>query len=461
MAIRTPIAESGEAVPTLRDRVVLAGERLFRADGYAAVSMDTIAAELGVSKKTLYTAVRSKEEILSDIIEHSLRSISEHIDIVFDRPDLSFVEKAAHWFVFLRFIHDNVTPTELIRDIQRNAPQAWRLIRLHARQRTERIGAFFHSGLQSGEVRRDLDTRIAARLYSSCSAGILEESVLTGVKLRRQRAFEVFGQLFYTGMFTAEARKTLQKVRELAPMPSGRADVETESSVGTDLRARIIHAGRTHFFRLGYSKVRMDEIATETGISKKTLYNNFSSKEDLLREVLREFANGVAESTLTVSDESIFEYVRSLRTFIITMANRLSEITPQFVRDLARTAPEFLDELLAWRSDAIDTRFAAVLHKGQRIHAIRSDISASHLARVYRVVLDSALRPDELTQDDILPVDMYRTIVNAMFIGNLEDSYHSAFVEAYDACLSSRPSMIPRPETSSMKKRTRRKPHAD
>ncbi|MFM7774869.1 MAG: TetR/AcrR family transcriptional regulator, partial [Candidatus Kapaibacterium sp.] len=32
-----------------------AGERLFRSNGYAAVSMDTIAAELGVSKKTLYT----------------------------------------------------------------------------------------------------------------------------------------------------------------------------------------------------------------------------------------------------------------------------------------------------------------------------------------------------------------------------------------------------------------------
>ncbi|MFM8472542.1 MAG: TetR/AcrR family transcriptional regulator [Candidatus Kapaibacterium sp.] len=431
MKSRPAIADDSEETRPLRVRVVAAGERLFRSNGYAAVSMDTIASELGVSKKTLYTAVRSKEEILSEIIEDSLRRISAQIDVLFDERDVRFVDKAAQWFVYLRFIHDTVTPIDLVRDIRRNAPTAWNLVRAHARRRTERIAAFFASGIASGSVRKDLDARILARLYSSCSAGILDESGLTGVRLQRRRAFEVFGRVFYTGMFTAEARENIQKVKDLRPTDTIHVRVPT-MSVGTDtVRERILHAGRMHFFRFGYGKVRMDEIAAETGISKKTLYNHFASKEDLLREVLRDFSGSIAASTLDVSDESVFEYVRSLRSFVVSMADRLSEITPQFIRDLMRSAPAFFQELQAWRSDSIDDRFATVLRKGQRIGAIRSDVAAAHLARVYRIVLDSALRPEELAQDNIPPVDMYRTIVNVLFIGCLEDCDHRPFIDAY------------------------------
>lgn len=425
---------------TLHSRVVVTAEKLFRARGFSTVTVEEIAAEIGISKKTLYTVVRSKEQILNEIIETSLRQISDWIDSLFDQQNLSFVEKAAAWFVFLQFIHDTLTPTELISDIQRNAPNAWKVVKVHSRNRVARITSFFSAGRASGEVRMDLDPSICARLYSSCSAGILDESVLAGVKLQRKRAFEVFGQLFYTGMFTPTARLTLDEVRACGDSTDSRSsDVHPTGEIDK-VRSRILQAGRKQFFRLGYSKVRMDEIASDIGISKKTLYNHFSSKEDLLREVIRDFAVSIADATIHVSDESVFEYVRSLREFIIAMANRLSELTPQFVRDLSRSAPEFVDELLVWRSDAIDNRFASVLLRGQKLNAIRSDISSTHLARVYRVVLESALHPEELAQEGILPVDMYRTIVNAMFIGILEDHHHAEFALAYAANSSTRKS---------------------
>lgn len=425
---------------TLHSRVVVTAEKLFRARGFSTVTVEEIASEIGISKKTLYTVVRSKEQILNEIIEASLRQISDRIDGLFDQRDLSFVEKAAGWFVFLQFIHDTLTPTELISDIQRNAPNAWKLVKVHSRNRVARITSFFSAGRTSGEVRSDLDPAICARLYSSCSAGILDESILAGVKLQRKRAFEVFGQLFYTGMFTSAARLTLEEVRAFGDSPESHSLQMHPAGEGDKVRSRILQAGRRQFFRLGYSKVRMDEIASDIGISKKTLYNHFSSKEDLLREVIKDFAVGIADATIHVSDESVFEYIRSLRIFVIAMANRLSELTPQFVRDLSRSAPEFVDEMLVWRSDAIDHRFASVLQRGQKLNAIRSDVSSTHLARVYRIVLESALHPEELAQEGILPVDMYRTIVNAMFIGILEDDHHAEFALAYAANSSTRKS---------------------
>ena len=46
---------------------------------------------------------------------------------------------------------------------------------------------------------------------------------------------------------------------------------------------QIIEAARLLFHKYGFKKVSMDEIARESGVTKKTIYSYFSSKEDLLK----------------------------------------------------------------------------------------------------------------------------------------------------------------------------------
>ena len=49
----------------------------------------------------------------------------------------------------------------------------------------------------------------------------------------------------------------------------------------------IIHAGWAMFSRYGFAKTTMSDIATEAGGARQTVYNAFSSKEDVLRAVVR------------------------------------------------------------------------------------------------------------------------------------------------------------------------------
>src|SRR5438105_15828859 len=49
---------------------------------------------------------------------------------------------------------------------------------------------------------------------------------------------------------------------------------------------RIVTAARRHFFAHGFRSVTMDDLAEELGMSKKTLYAFFPSKDALLRSVL-------------------------------------------------------------------------------------------------------------------------------------------------------------------------------
>jgi AcrR family transcriptional regulator len=54
---------------TTRDRIIAAAARLFYSEGIRAVSVDAVAAEAGVTKKTLYYHFRSKDELVAAYLE--------------------------------------------------------------------------------------------------------------------------------------------------------------------------------------------------------------------------------------------------------------------------------------------------------------------------------------------------------------------------------------------------------
>ena len=60
-------------------------------------------------------------------------------------------------------------------------------------------------------------------------------------------------------------------------------------------RDAIVRAARLVFGRDGYARASVDAIATEAGVSTRTLYKHFSSKEQLFASVLEASATQVAD----------------------------------------------------------------------------------------------------------------------------------------------------------------------
>lgn len=54
-----------------------------------------------------------------------------------------------------------------------------------------------------------------------------------------------------------------------------------------DRHVDIVKAAWAMFARYGFGKTTMSDIATEAGVARQTVYNAFSSKEDILRAVMR------------------------------------------------------------------------------------------------------------------------------------------------------------------------------
>jgi TetR/AcrR family transcriptional regulator, regulator of autoinduction and epiphytic fitness len=55
-------------------------------------------------------------------------------------------------------------------------------------------------------------------------------------------------------------------------------------------REAIVDAAERLFLRRGFGAVSMDELAEAAGVARRTLYNQFASKEEIFREMLLRFA---------------------------------------------------------------------------------------------------------------------------------------------------------------------------
>lgn len=58
---------------------------------------------------------------------------------------------------------------------------------------------------------------------------------------------------------------------------------------------KIVEAARKLFYKYGFKKVSMDEIANEAGVTKRTIYMYFKSKEDLLKYFIQEEIENMKE----------------------------------------------------------------------------------------------------------------------------------------------------------------------
>src|SRR5712675_610024 len=91
---------SSSEKPTMRGRILETADRLFYLQGIRAVGVDTIAAEAGISKRTLYNHFPSKDELISAYLQrrftHAPASDKPPVEQIlgtFDRLERGFASR--------------------------------------------------------------------------------------------------------------------------------------------------------------------------------------------------------------------------------------------------------------------------------------------------------------------------------------------------------------------------------
>lgn len=103
----------------------------------------------------------------------------------------------------------------------------------------------------------------------------------------------------------------------------------------TDLRERIVTTASRLFQAQGVKQVRMDDVARELSVSKKTLYELFADKEELLLEVVKVISMGFHKNIKEIicSSANVLEQIFMLYKRVI---EHCREVNPLFFIDLMR-----------------------------------------------------------------------------------------------------------------------------
>lgn len=182
---------------------------------------------------------------------------------------------------------------------------------------------------------------------------------------------------------------------------------------------RIVAAAREHFLGHGFRAVTMDDLAAEMGMSKKTLYVHFHNKRELLEAVIAAKTGDFGKDMDAVKAERREEFADTLQRLLECMAKHAGEISPSFLRDLAKEDAALIAMIKCRRREVIGRTFGRILTVGQKAKAIRKDLSADFMVEVLLGIADTVATPESVSEKGIRPAELLANILK-IFLGGIQ-----------------------------------------
>ena len=141
----------------LRERIILAAVELFTTNGIKSITMDEIAASLGISKRTLYEVFPDKETLLEECILKSQKDGDIFVKGVIETSSnvLEVLLRCYQWSIE-RF---HATNKKFFEDIKKY-PKAYQLMKNNRNRSAEDTVNFFKEGVKQGIFRDDVNFAI-------------------------------------------------------------------------------------------------------------------------------------------------------------------------------------------------------------------------------------------------------------------------------------------------------------
>ena len=190
----------------IKGRIMAAAEEMFLKFGYSKVTMEEIAAGLGMSKKTLYKFFPGKESLIRNIIEDMQCEVDDYITELWSSESIDFVKKLKMMMDYIGKQSSKLRGP-LLTDLQKNIPEIWNEINEFRRQHAyKKINMLINEGVKMGAFREDLDQQVIVLMYMNAIQGIINPETLAQLPFTGNQAFEMIIKIMFEGIFTEEGR---------------------------------------------------------------------------------------------------------------------------------------------------------------------------------------------------------------------------------------------------------------
>ena len=145
---------------------------------------------------------------------------------------------------------------------------------------------------------------------------------------------------------------------------------------------QIILKATEMFLTHGFKSVTMDDIASEMGISKKTIYQYFENKNDLVQAVtlhlFETISLGIDE--ICALDKNPIEELFMIKEFVL---KNLKDESASPIYQLQKFYPEIYKTLMIRQIEKMDDCIVGNIQKGINQGLFRNDLIVDLIARFY------------------------------------------------------------------------------
>lgn len=191
---------------TVSQRIVASARRHFLAEGFRNVSMDALAEELGMSKKTLYAHFASKTDLVKAVMLEKLAQAEADLEAITSRTDATFEDSIHDLLACIQRHGDEIRPP-FIRDVRRDAPELFSVVEAG---RTAMIHKHFDrlmkAGRKAGMIRKDVSVQMIVEILVGATQAIVNPQKITELGLTPREGYSAIISVVMRGVLTENGR---------------------------------------------------------------------------------------------------------------------------------------------------------------------------------------------------------------------------------------------------------------
>jgi AcrR family transcriptional regulator len=193
-----------------KEEILVHSAKVFMAYGFKSVTMDDLARELGVSKKTIYQYFKDKNELIETLIRLNLEA-----DKTMCAQIKSFADNAIESMMkVIKKIGENMNGVHpsIFYDLQKYHPKSWKLIDEHQKKFvTQLLLDNVERGRSEGLYRLDFDAEIVAKMYVKCTDAVVKKEIESATHNDFAHALKEVIHFMIVGMATPKGLEYLNK----------------------------------------------------------------------------------------------------------------------------------------------------------------------------------------------------------------------------------------------------------
>jgi TetR/AcrR family transcriptional regulator, cholesterol catabolism regulator len=202
----SPKPPAAAASDPSRQRIILEARRHFLAHGFRGVTMDDLAAELGMSKKTLYAHFSGKTALLQAVLEDKLKSADADFGEITRQASTDFLGALHQLLACVRRHTEELQPA-FMRDMAREAPDLFQLVQTRRRALIQcHFGELLGEGRKAGMIRKDIPVDLMIEILVGATDALVNPQKLSQLNLSAKTGLTTIVTIFLEGVLTSRGR---------------------------------------------------------------------------------------------------------------------------------------------------------------------------------------------------------------------------------------------------------------